>query len=331
MNVKEFPKGFVWGTSTSSYQIEGAPLAVQWIIHYIKRVSIFSLTLILMFSSSLFAQPENEELIKINHQQFDIVTHKMHIIPGMWRPMFESEQVAWISPPWESQEYVWFDFPEAIWVEGNLAYLGHIDRRFPTLFPTEKSVPWRKLENGIVYEQVLPNGVSFGGEITRREENIAELKLWITNGSENELKDVMLLTCVYLDGIKEFNEKTNENKYVHTPDKGWLSFPDTEGMQIVTDGWRVGWLNEGAQVSDLPVVVVKSKVERHILALTWFDDTYSFIGNLNHPCVHADPVFNNLKPGESQTISGELIFFEGSLEEFEIMFKERYVLAKTTE
>lgn len=291
---------------------------------FIRKIIIAGSLLTLLFSSTLFSQSPDEELKKENLKQFEVITSRMDIIPGMWRPMFESEQVAWISPPWESQEYIWFDFPEAIWEDGSLLYLGHIDKRFPTLFPTEKSAPWIKSEYGISYEQVLPNGVSFGGNITRQEENIATLSLWITNGSEKELKNVKMLTCIYLDGIKEFNENTNDNKYVHTPEKGWISLPEAESLGPVENGFRIGWLEEGIKVSDLPVVVTKSKTEGHLVAFTWFADTYSFVGNPNHPCVHADPVFTNLQPGDTQTINGELIFFEGTLEEFEKMFKERW-------
>ena len=291
---------------------------------FIGKVILVNSIVTLLFSSILFSQSLNEELKKENLKQFDIITSRMDIIPGMWRPMFESEQVAWISPPWESQEYIWFDFPEAIWVDGSLLYLGHIDKRFPTLFPTEKSAPWIKSEYGISYEQVLPNGVSFGGKITRQGDNIAALKLWISNGSDKELKNVKMLTCVYLDGIKEFNEKTNNNKYVHTTEQGWIPFSEAANLEPVAKGFRVGWLDEGKKVSDLPVVVTKSKIEGHLVAFTWFADTYSFIGNPNHPCVHADPVFTNLLPGDMQTIYGELIFFEGSLEEFEVMFRERW-------
>ena len=260
------------------------------------RKKIFlCLVLVVALAHKLYSQTNGNELKRINLKQYDIFTQKMDIIPGMWRPMFESEQVAWISPPWESQEYIWFDFPEAIWADGSLLYLGHIDKRFPTLFPTEKSAAWIKSENGISYRQVLPNGVSFGGDITKKEENIASLELWIKNGSEKELRNVKMLTCVYLGGIKEFNEKTNNNKYVHIPGKGWLAFPEAENLGPVANGFRVGWL-DGTEVSDLPVIVTKSKTEGHLIAFTWFNDTYSFIGNENHPCVHADPIFKNLKP-----------------------------------
>ncbi len=82
---------------------------------------------------------------------------------------------------------------------------------------------------------------------------------------------------------------------------------------------------DGPMVSDLPVVLTKSQIEGHLIAFKWFTDTYSFIGNPNHPCVHTDPIFHDLKPGENQTIKGERIFFEGPLEEFESMFRERWV------
>ena len=287
------------------------------------RIKLLSLLSFVILSSSVFAQSEESEIKKENLKQYDIITSQMDIIPGLWRPMFRSEQVAWISPSWESQEYVWFDFPEAIYIDGEFLYMGHLSKRFTTPYPNEKSAPWTTIENGIAYEQVLPNGVSFGGEIVKVEENIASLKINLTNGSSEKLKKVMLLTCVYLDGVKEFSEKTNDNKFVHTPSKGWVNINEALEMETLKDGYNVGWLNEAVLVSDMPVVIVKSKVEGHWFALTWFDDTRSFIGNQNHPCVHADPIYDDLKPGESQTINGELIFFEGTLDEFDVMFKER--------
>ncbi|MEN8192122.1 MAG: hypothetical protein ABFS12_04865 [Bacteroidota bacterium] len=291
-----------------------------WIV-----IVIFTIANITLINNVYGQQNEKEKATQLNDRQFDEVVNKMHIIPGLWRPMFENEQVAWISPHWESQEYVWFDFPEAIQIDGEFIYLGHLSKRFRTAFPTEKWAPWVIGENGISYEQVLPNGVSFSGEITEKEENVAALTLNITNGSSKELKEVMLLTCIYLDGVKEFNDKTNDNKYVHTPCKGWVPLTKTEECPAVEEGVNVGWLKEGNNnsVSDLPVIVVKSKKEERLIATTWFDDTYTFIGNPIHPCVHADPIFKNLKPGDSQTITGELIFFEGTIDEFEVWFRDR--------
>ncbi len=53
------------------------------------------------------------------------------------------------------------------------------------------------------------------------------------------------------------------------------------------------------------------------MAMTWLNDTISMVANPNHPCVHADPKFKDLEPGEAASIHGKLVFFEGRLEDFD--------------
>ena len=60
-----------------------------------------------------------------------------------------------------------------------------------------------------------------------------------------------------------------------------------------------------------------------MVGMTWHKNTHSLIGNLNHPCMHADPIFPDIEPGQERRIRGELLFFEGSLEAFGEWFKER--------
>ena len=51
----------------------------------------------------------------------------IRILPGQWRPLYPFEQIAWVSPPWPSQDYIWLDFPEAIFCNLGLLYFGHRD------------------------------------------------------------------------------------------------------------------------------------------------------------------------------------------------------------
>ena len=49
----------------------------------------------------------------------DRATYQTHakgirIFPGQWRPHYTWEQIVWISPSWPSQDYLWLDFPEAL-------------------------------------------------------------------------------------------------------------------------------------------------------------------------------------------------------------------------
>ena len=51
----------------------------------------------------------------------------IRILPGAWRPHYPWEHIAWISPPWPSQDYVWLDFPEAIFTSQGLLFLSHVN------------------------------------------------------------------------------------------------------------------------------------------------------------------------------------------------------------
>ena len=45
----------------------------------------------------------------------------IRILPGAWRPHYYWEHIAWVSPSWPSQDYIWLDFPEAIFTEADRA------------------------------------------------------------------------------------------------------------------------------------------------------------------------------------------------------------------
>ncbi len=279
--------------------------------------------LTILFLDTVSGQNSKEEIIlKENKALYDAAVEGIHIAPGAWRPLFNKEHIAWISPPWPSEQYIWLDFPEAIFVDQELLFLGHISQRFPSKFNDLTKVEWQKIDNGIRFEQQLPDGIKFGGSVTKKDEITVELKLWIHNGSSEPLTDIKLQTCAYLNAIDEFNEKSNTNKLVHVPDHGWNPFEEARQIEGIDGKFRVGW-REGPAVADLPVIISLSKQKDHLVAMTWFENTFSFIGNENHPCFHADPFFNDLGPGEEETITGQLIFFEGSIEEFEKMFVQR--------
>ncbi len=123
-------------------------------------------------------------------------------------------------------------------------------------------------------------------------------------------------TCAFLRAIREFADYTNTNKYVHLAKAGWV--PLSAPLPADASGpYRVGWRHSGRPVADLPVAVVVSNQAPRLMAMTWHTDTISMVGNPNHPCVHADPKFKDLAPGESASIHGKLIFFEGKLEDFD--------------
>lgn len=247
----------------------------------------------------------------------------IRILPGQWRPHYPYEQIAWVSPPWSSQDYVWLDFPEAIFSESGLLFLSHVNPSFPVLFPNLPKVPWQILPEGLAYERVLPNGIAFGGTLATKGHSTVSLELYIDNGSAEPLRDIKLQTCTYLRGIREFSDFTLRNKFVHLSERGWQPFEEARAWGGETGRFRLGW-RSGPRSADLPVVITVSNRRERLVAMTWYEHTYSLVSNPEHPCMHADPAFSDLEPGQRATIRGALWFFEGTVAQFSDRFEKRY-------
>ena len=249
-------------------------------------------------------------------QTYETQIRGIRVVPGHWRPHYPWEHIAWVSPPWPSQDYLWLDFPEAIFVNRELIFLSHINPAAPSLYRTLPPVAWRALPTGIAFERKLPNGVRFGGSVTKRNETGVALELHLHNGTKEPMRRISLQTCAFLRAIKEFADYTKANKYVHLEHAGWTSFASPMPKNE-TGPYRVGWRHSGAPVADLPVMVTLSNSAPRLVAMTWLTDTLSMVSNPNHPCFQADPKFKDLEPGESASIHGHLMFFEGKLEDFD--------------
>ena len=254
---------------------------------------------------------------------------ELWILPGQWRPYFPFEQIAWIRAPWSSPlfpDYIWLDFPEAIFCDSGLIFLSHVNPGIPSMYPDLPKIDWQVFSGGIRFERMLPNGVKFGGALRLKNELTVIFDLFIRNDGKVPLKNITLQTCAYLKDTAEFAERTHENKFVHHREKGWMDF--NEAIQEKATGrFRLGW-SSGPQVADLPVIVTLSSDRKRLVAMTWYDDTFSLIQNPNHPCMHADPFFPNLAPGQEHRIEGALIFFDGDLEQFTVRLKRNTILQK---
>jgi hypothetical protein len=250
-------------------------------------------------------------------ETYATIAKGIRILPGHWRPHYEWEHIAWVSPSWPSQDYIWLDFPEAIFTDRGLLYLSHINPDAAAVYEGWPKVPWETIDGGIAFERELPDGVAFGGKVTGGSDTIVDLELHITNGSAEPLRSITLQTCAYLRAIKEFGEYTRDNKYVHIPGNGWQPYPVAVEAAEGQGPFGVGWRSRNGK-SDLPVMATLSKDTERLVAMTWFDDTLSMVSNGNHPCMHADPHFPDLEPGENRTIHGGLIFFEGNIDDFRL-------------
>lgn len=250
--------------------------------------------------------------------------YQRRLFPGMWRPQYHFEQIAWVRPPWPSEEFLWLDMPEAIFTDQGLLYLSHKSPFFPAVFSDElKTIKWHYEEGMMFYERMLPMGVSFGINLKTLENGNVSLSLFIENKSDDALGGINLQTCTFLRGIKEFSDFSPDNKFVYTMDHKLISI--NEALDSNEDGgkFHIGW-REGLKGTDLPVIICKSTESEKLIGVSWFDDTYSLISNGIEPSIHADPFFDDLLPGARSEIKGEIFFYEGKITNFKDVFIARY-------
>ena len=268
-------------------------------------------------SLAMAAEPREPGNAKPEPLTYETQAQGIRILPGQWRPHYPWEHIVWVSPSWPSQDYIWLDFPEAIFTSQGLLYLSHINPPIPTVFSNLPKIPWQSIPGGIAFERTLPNGVAFGGSVVQESDSLVALELHIKNGSQEELGDITLQTCAYLRAIAEYGDYTRDNKFVHVPDRGWITLNEAMELPEGTAPYRVGWRTKGKRVLDVPMVVTVSNKPDRLFAFTWGKDTLSMVGNPHHPCVHADPQFADLAPGATGAVHGKLVFFEGRLDDFD--------------
>ena len=178
--------------------------------------------------------------------------------------------------PWPDAGYVVVDLPEAIWSNGKLAYLAHT--HIPTIW-TEQNIElerqdWERRSDGELYShRVFPNGMEFIARVIPLRDRV-DMELTIRNGTNEAMKGVRTQNCVMLGGAPEFTDQTNDNKTLF---ENVSATSSRDGRRWIVTGWDhgKGWANPKC------------------------------------PCLHSDPKFPDLKPGDDATLRGWLAFHDG--------------------
>lgn len=174
--------------------------------------------------------------------------------------------------------YIVIDVPEAIWCEKELVYLAHT--HIPTKWGKQgialDRIDWTREANGVLTSRrTLPDGLAFSVRVEPDKDG-ARMELLLKNGTDRKLTGLMAQVCVMLKGAPGFNAQTKDNK---------ATFPGTGVCAVRSeDGKR--WI---ATVFEKPKL--------------W--------ENPPCPCIHADPLFPDLAPGEETVSRGRVFIFEG--------------------
>lgn len=178
--------------------------------------------------------------------------------------------------PWGG--YAVIDVPEAVWVEKDLVYLAHTHIK---TFWEKKGVPleridWARGPNGVLAsERTLPDGLAFSIRVVPAKDG-ALMEMRLKNGTDRKLTGLRAQVCVMLKGAPGFNAQTKDNK-----------------VKLERDG----------------VCAVRSDDGKRWIA-TVFEKPRLW-ENPPCPCIHADPNFVDLVPGQETVSRGRLFVYEG--------------------
>ena len=195
---------------------------------------------------------------------------------GMLSPMRGTKLSVFL--PWDKNDYVVLDIPEAVSTQYGLTFLGHT--HIPTVFDLQKvqitNTDWKRDKKGNwVNKWTLPNNIEIGSYVIPRKDHV-EMKLWFTNHSSDTLfQQLKTQVCLMLGRAQKFCKQTNENKLL-----------------------------------ECPVVAVQSKDDNHWIITGW-EGCHNPWGNEDSPCLHADPTFSDCAPGETVVLRGVLRFYVG--------------------
>lgn len=248
----------------------------------------------------------------------------MRILPGQWRPHYPWEQIIWISPSWPCQDYLWYDFPEGVLSDAGTHYCSAMNDAIPDgeiLFTELPAIPWQETDGRFTCEREMPGGITCVASLKAAGESIVRMELELTNTGNEPLTNVTGRTCLFLRATRDFGEYGGDNKFAHLGEHGWVSH--TGVYKCPHDGPYPVHAPEVGACADIPVSICLSAIEERLVAMTWFDDTLKVGGNPVRPCLHADPNFGDLAPGESKRVHGEIIFFEGTPDDFLDYWKDR--------
>lgn len=203
----------------------------------------------------------------------------------------QRETKASVFLPWDDAGYVVVDLPEAIWSNLGLTYLAHT--HVPTVWTKQgielEPLEWQRADDGTLsLERKLPNGIAYSAKVAAVD-GAVKMQLSLTNGTKEKLSDLRIQNCVMLKGAPDFAEQTNDNKVFRSP---FVAVRDKTGTRWVITAWQ--------------------RCQR-----AW--------GNAPCPCLHSDPQFADLAPGETGKIIGWLWCYEGDDLEAETKRLARYL------
>ncbi|MBK8884902.1 MAG: hypothetical protein IPN67_21890 [Bacteroidales bacterium] len=236
-----------------------------------------------------------------------------------------------INSPWENGGTLFMHFPEHLEYNpvGNT-----ILRHYDSIPPPWIISPDRQQASYRVESQALDKVIVESFARTSIENEfpsdvyVVKLAMRITNNGNETLPVIRPLICMQYSGLTGFPQRLNENynhnfiliNYRLTALSDLItSDPNTTFKGCVVKGCPQrdtrSESNGGliSQDMDLALSVVTS-LDGKRKVIFWWTPGKSMIANAFIPCIHADPYFGTLRPGQKAWAEGLILFTEGEVE-----------------
>ncbi len=227
-----------------------------------------------------------------------------------------------ITPPWENGGVLWINFPE---------HLEYSDvGRGISRYSDKRENAW-KMERQDKYahyevDSLTEKGVKVETVAEVIEPNKVRFSLKIINNSKYlTLDNVKPLLCYQYRTLTGFPQWVDNFKYIYVVIDGQIKaladietkIPDTKAKGATVKPhppYRTdfvtrqgGWIDKPL---DQALAVVTSQDDKRAVILLG-EPGRSMLSNANIPCLHADPFYGHIKPGETKLGTVTVIFVEG--------------------
>ena len=178
--------------------------------------------------------------------------------------------------------------------------------------------------------------------VFRPSSDHVDVKATVTNISNRPWGGVTFgLACLTFSAAPEFFDSTMTRTFAHfdsvfmplnlTPERAGITFRSPRFYQhsahVLREehvGWRGG--HDRKDVVDCSLIVRSSEDSLYHVAQAWqdaFNVSYNFY-DVELNCIHSNPRFNGLGPGETRSVRGRIYFFAGTIDELYARFLEDF-------
>jgi len=234
-----------------------------------------------------------------------------------------------ILAPWEGGGSITLSLPEHLmWEHNDNSILDYRD------FNSKKQ--WQVSLDGssavLSVESPTAPGVKVEGRATVVARDQVEITMEIINNGKIDLKPVKTLYCCHFAGLSGFPQKTGNLPFTFICQAGKMisldsiatQDPETQVKGTIVAGnpyaneWDTWWSrrHKGDFLPgvDAAITSITSLDGKRKLIYAWTPGK-SMFSNGHIPCIHADPYYGIIKPGESVKVQGLVLFTEKALAE----------------